>query len=77
MNDLDDLKKIGELDPAGMLKAEEDFYDQLIEARTIAENTDLSKISSKEFTAYRLSGVVRSFITRTDRLLKIWTNCPG
>ncbi len=57
MNDLDDLKKIGELDPAGMLKAEEDFYDQLIEARTIAENTDLSKISSKEFKGVAILGM--------------------
>ena len=57
MNALDDLKKIQELDPAGMLKAEEDFHDQLIEAQNIAKNADLSKLSSSEFIGVAILGM--------------------
>ncbi|MFC2144843.1 bifunctional phosphoglucose/phosphomannose isomerase [Actinomycetota bacterium] len=57
MNNLDDLKKIEELDPAGMLKAEEDFYEQLIEAQNIANNTDFSKLDSGEFKGIAILGM--------------------
>ena len=57
MNNLDDLKKIQELDPTGMLKAEEDFYEQLIEAQNIAKNADLLKLSSCEFKGVAILGM--------------------
>jgi len=57
MNDLDDLKKIQELDPAGMLKAEEDFYEQLTSARNIAKNADLSKLSLVKFKGVAILGM--------------------
>lgn len=57
MNNLDDLQKIKELDPAGMLKAEEDFYEQLTESKSIIKNTDISGLSGKEFRGLAILGM--------------------
>ena len=57
MNDLDDLQKIKELDPAGMLKAEENFFGQLTESKDIIQNTDLSSLSGKDFKGLAILGM--------------------
>jgi len=57
MNDLDDLKKIGEIDKSGMLKAEEDFYGQLTASKKILDDTDLSGLSGKEFKGVAILGM--------------------
>jgi glucose/mannose-6-phosphate isomerase len=57
MNSLDDLQKINELDPAGMLKAEEDFLGQLTESKEIIQNTDLSGLSGKDFKGLAILGM--------------------
>ncbi len=45
MNNLDDIRKIDEIDPSGMLKAEEEFYRQLTGSKEIIKNTDISRLS--------------------------------
>jgi len=57
MNDLDDLKRIREIDPDGMLEAEEGFYGQLAESKEIIAGTDLSSISGKKFTGLAILGM--------------------
>jgi len=57
MNDLDDLKKIDKLDPAGMLKAEEEFYGQLTESKKIIKGTDISRLSGRAFSGLAILGM--------------------
>ena len=57
MNDLDDLKRIREIDPDGMLEAEEGFYGQLAESKDIIAGTDLSSLSGKKFTGLAILGM--------------------
>jgi glucose/mannose-6-phosphate isomerase len=57
MNDLDDLNKISEIDPAGMLKAEEQFYGQLTGSKDIIEKTDLINLSGKQFKGLAILGM--------------------
>ncbi len=49
MERLDDAETIERLDPQGMLKVEEDFYQQLADAKKIGQDVDLSKISGKKY----------------------------
>ncbi len=57
MNDLDDLNKINDIDPEGMLKAEEEFYGQLSGAKDIMAETDLSGLSGKELKGLAVLGM--------------------
>ncbi len=57
MNDLDDLKRIREIDPGGMLEAEEGFYGQLAESKDIIAGTDLSSLYGKKFTGLAILGM--------------------
>jgi len=47
MNILDDMNRIKEIDKNGILKVEEDFYQQLLDAREIIQNADLSEVRKK------------------------------
>ena len=64
MNNLDDLQRISGIDPAGMLKAEEEFYGQLTGAKEIIESTDLSGLSGREFKGLAILGNGRFRIFR-------------
>jgi glucose/mannose-6-phosphate isomerase len=57
MNILDDLNKIREIDKEGMLKIEEDFYGQLIDAKKIAENINLIKIKARTYSGIAFLGM--------------------
>lgn len=57
MNILDDLDKIKEIDIDGMLKIEEDFHAQLLDAKKIAEEADLKDLKTKEFSGVVLMGM--------------------
>ena len=57
MNNLDDLQKIEEIDPSGMLKAEEGFYGQLTESKDIISKTDLSDLKGKDFKGLAMLGL--------------------
>ena len=57
MNNLDDLNKISDIDPAGMLKAEEEFYGQLTGSKDIIKETDLSGLSGKQFKGLAILGM--------------------
>jgi len=57
MNNLDDIRKIDEIDPSGMLKAEEEFYRQLTGSKEIIKNTDISRLSGNEFKGLAILGM--------------------
>lgn len=57
MNILDDLEKIEKLDKQGMLEIEENFYQQLIDSKEIAENVEISQIKSKKFSGMAILGM--------------------
>ena len=57
MNILDDLEKIKSLDPENMLGIEENFYNQLSQAKDIGENTDISKIRKGDFAGLAFLGM--------------------
>ena len=57
MNNLDDLQKIKELDPSGMLETEEGFYGQLTESKNIISKTDLSALKGKDFKGLAILGM--------------------
>jgi len=57
MNSLDDLQKIKELDPSGMLETEEGFYGQLTESKNIISKTDLSVLKGKNFKGLAILGM--------------------
>jgi len=63
MNILDDLKKIEKTDPEGMLSIEEGFYNQLVQARQIALNTDIKRFNKKRFEGICILGVGGSGFT--------------
>lgn len=57
MNILDNLEKIKLLDRQDMLGVEENFYNQLIKAKEIAENTDVSQLRNKNFSGLAILGM--------------------
>ncbi len=63
MNILDDLEKIKALDPEDMLGIEENFYNQLSQAKIIGEKTDISKIRSSDFAGLAFLGMGGSGFT--------------
>src|SRR5450830_862500 len=63
MNILDDLEKIKALDPEDMLGIEENFYNQLSQAKIIGEKTDISKIRSRDFAGLAFLGMGGSGFT--------------
>lgn len=63
MNILDDLSKISEIDKENMLGVEEKFYNQLLEAKKIAEDVDLKKIKTRTFSGIAFSGMGGSGFT--------------
>lgn len=63
MNILDDLGKIDQMDPEGMLEIEEGFYNQLVQATDIASKADLSRFSKKRFEGIAFLGMGGSGFT--------------
>ncbi|MCG9478747.1 MAG: bifunctional phosphoglucose/phosphomannose isomerase [Actinomycetia bacterium] len=63
MNTLDDINKIEQLDPQGMLEVEENFYNQLLEGQKIAEAADLSQIAGKKYSGLVFVGMGGSGIS--------------
>ena len=57
MNILDNLKEIREIDKDGMLEIEENFYEQLIEAKKIADDIDLRKIKARTYSGIAFLGM--------------------
>lgn len=57
MNILDNFKKIGEIDTEGMLEAEENFYNQLVEAEKIASRAELEKIKKRNYRGIAFLGM--------------------
>jgi len=57
MNILDDLEKIKKLDKQGMLEVEENFYQQLVSSKKIAESVELSQIKLKRFSGIAILGM--------------------
>ncbi len=57
MNVLDDLEKIKQIDELGMLEAAENFYNQLIHARQIAMDTDISALQDKKYAGVAFLGM--------------------
>jgi len=57
MNSLDDLQKIEEIDPSGMLETEEGFYNQLTESKNIISKADLSTLKGKDFKGLAILGM--------------------
>lgn len=57
MNILDDLSKIKTLDAEDMLGVEENFYNQLLEAKKIAADVDVSMIERKKFEGIAILGM--------------------
>ena len=63
MNILDDLKKVREVDKEGMLEIEENFYNQLMEAKEIASGVDLKKIKMRTYKGIAFLGMGGSGFT--------------
>jgi glucose/mannose-6-phosphate isomerase len=57
MNILDDLEKIKKLDKQGMLEVEENFYQQLVSSKKIAESVELGRIKLKKFAGLAILGM--------------------
>ena len=57
MDILDNLEKIKALDKQDMLGVEENFYNQLLKAKEIAENTDISQLENKRFSGIAILGM--------------------
>ncbi len=57
MNSLDNQDRIKEVDKNGMLGIEENFYNQLLDAKEIAGRTDLEKIKGKNFRGIAILGM--------------------
>ena len=63
MNILDDLEKIKKLDSEDMLGIEENFYNQLLEAKKIAEKVNVESIESAAFSGVAILGMGGSGFT--------------
>ena len=63
MNILDDFKRINEIDKDGMLEVEENFYNQLLEARKIADSADLKRIMMRTYNGIAFLGMGGSGFT--------------
>ncbi len=57
MNVLDDLEKIRQIDHLGMLEAAEGFYKQLIHAREIASDADISSLEGRQYEGIAFLGM--------------------
>jgi glucose/mannose-6-phosphate isomerase len=57
MNILDDHVKIKEIDKEGILETEEKFYQQLIEARKIAEGANIEKLEKEKYDGVAFLGM--------------------
>ncbi|MBM3702602.1 MAG: bifunctional phosphoglucose/phosphomannose isomerase [Actinobacteria bacterium] len=57
MSILDNPEKIKEIDKEGMLETEEKFYQQMLDAKEIADGADLGNIKGKDFEGVAFSGM--------------------
>jgi glucose/mannose-6-phosphate isomerase len=63
MNILDDLEKMAELDKQDMLGVEENFVNQIAEAKKIAESAEVEDLKSKDFAGVAILGMGGSGFT--------------